>query len=122
MIRGAILTLGTVVALGCIGAARGEGLSLWDWPSLWPSVLSMAGAFPRLPENWSDLPLQLHLSETLGYNSNITGAATGPGADELINGRPIGAWESISNYGASLKNQLGGQQFFADASWACIDT
>src|SRR5208283_5463390 len=92
MIRGAILTLGTVVALGCIGAARGEGLSLWDWPSLLPSVPSMAHVFPRLPENWSDLPLQLHLSETMGYNSNITGTPTGAGVYsviELINGRPI---------------------------------
>jgi len=117
MIRSAVPTLGLIVALGGVSAALGDDLSLAEWPLLSPAVPAVTGVFPRLAENWSDLPLQLHVQETVGYNSNIANSPTGPGASADLYGRPIGALESISTYGVEFKNEVSGQQFFADAYW-----
>ena len=73
----------------------------------------MYGVFSRVPENWSDLPVQLKLQESAGYNSNVFSIRTN--ATALL-GRPIGSLVSISNLGASTKGYWEGQQFFADAS------
>ena len=69
-----------------------------------------------MPENWADLPVQFHVSQQVGYNSNINNTPTGPGATLSFYGRPIGAMESISTYGVSFKNEVGAHQFFGDAS------
>ena len=100
-----------------VSAARADELSLTDWLLLAPGLPATTGIFPRLPENWSDLPLQLHLTEQVGYNSNITNTPSSTGALSAGYGRPIGSLESISTYGASFKNEVGGQQFFADVTW-----
>ena len=80
-------------------------------------VRSMYGVFSRVPENWSDLPVQLHLSEKFGYNSNVRNTPTGGSGLTSAFGRPIGSLESISNFGASTKAYWQGQQFFADGSF-----
>ena len=100
-----------------VSAARADGFYLTDWPWLAPAVPATTGIFPRLPENWSDLPLQLHLTEQVGYNSNVLSTPTGTGASSALYGRPISSLESISTYGASFKNEIGAHQLFADASW-----
>ena len=117
MIWGAVLTLGGITMLVGFSAVRADELYLTDWPMLAPALPSTTGIFPRLPENWGDLPLQLHVMELVGYNSNIANTPTGSGASSLVYGRPIGALESISTYGAEFKNEVGGQQFFADGYW-----
>jgi hypothetical protein len=113
MNRGAVLTLGAIVTLAGLGASRADEVYL---PSLWSFLSATTEIFPRGPENWADLPLQLHLSEQAGYNSNIANTPTGPGVSSLI-GHPIGSWESISTYGASFKEEVGAHQLFADGSW-----
>ncbi len=116
MNRSAVLTLGAIVTLAGLGASRADELSLPDWPSLWSFLSATTDIFPRGPENWNDLPLQLHISEAASYNSNIANTPTGSGAGSAY-GRPIGTLESISTYGASFKEEIGGQQLFADGSW-----
>ena len=70
-----------------------------------------------MPENWNDLPVQLHLKESVGYNSNILNTpVTQSGATTGLFGQPIGSLVSISDYGASTKAYWEGQQFFADGS------
>jgi hypothetical protein len=117
MIRSAVLTLGAVMMLGGASAARADEMSLTNWPLLSPAAPTTTEVFPSVPQNWSDLPLQFHVSDTVGYNSNITNAPTGAGANPALFGRPIGAFESISTYGVSFKSQIGAQQLFGDASW-----
>jgi hypothetical protein len=114
MIRGAILTLGAIVTLAGLGVVRADVLFLSDRPLLGPALPETDGLFPKLPENWGDLPLHLHFTETVGYNSNITNTPTGAQANPLFVGRPIGALESISNYGVSFVQQISGQGLFAD--------
>lgn len=112
MNRGAVLTLGLLAALGGVVAARGDDLSSWNWPSL---PFSSSGMLPTLPQNWADLPLQFHINETVGYNNNVTNTPTGPSAAGFQ--PPIGAWEMISTYGVTYKQQISGQELFADANW-----
>jgi hypothetical protein len=117
MIRGGVLTLATLGALGVGFVARADEWSLAGWPDWWASLYpTTAEDYPRLPENWSDLPFQLHMSETMQYNSNITNTPTGPTASALY-GRPVGGMVSISNYGVSFKREWEGQGFFGDANW-----
>ena len=101
------------MTLAGLGASRADEVYL---PSLWSFLSATTEIFPRGPENWSDLPLQLHISQTVGYNSNIANTPTGPGATNLFGG-PIGTFESISTYGASFKEEIGAHQLFADGSW-----
>ena len=117
MNRSAVLTLGAIVTLAGLGASRADELSLPDWPSLWSFLSATTEIFPRGPENWGDLPLQFHISEQTGYNSNIANSPTGSGASSAGFARPIGTLETISTYGASFKEEIGGQQLFADGSW-----
>ena len=116
MIRGVVLTLGAIVTLAGLNGARADGLPLFGWPALSAADPATMGVFPSLPQNWADLPVQFHISEQVGYNSNINNVPTGPGISNDF-GRPIGAMESISTYGVSFKNQIGAQQFFGDANW-----
>lgn len=112
MNRGVVLTLGATVTLASLSGSRADDFPLLSWAAV-PAVTEI---FPRLPENWNDLPLQFHITQQAGYNSNITNTPTGPGAISTF-GHPVGAMESISTYEVSFKNEIGAQQFFGDASW-----
>src|SRR5271165_7019124 len=110
MVRGGALTLGAVLMLGVASGARAQDLSALGAAA----QPSLAGVLPNLPQNWSDLPLQLSVSEAAGYNSNITNT---PSHSVISIRGPVGAFESTSNYGASTKWNVQGQQFFADGSF-----
>ena len=115
MNRGGALTLGAVLMLGGASGARGDDLSsLADATSSAASLPSWGGVFPRLPENWSDLPMQFKLSESAGYNSNVLDLATNT---PLSGALARGDFQSISSYGASTNVYWGGQQLFADGSF-----
>lgn len=118
MVRAAF-TLAALTALGGVSVAQAQEASAGG--SLGPGVSGLlVGALPKLPENWADLPFQLHLSESVGYNDNILN--TPSNFSSVINGvpmvlRPVGGFESISDFGASTKFNWGAQQFFADGSF-----
>jgi hypothetical protein len=108
MNQSAVLTLGGVLLLGGATVAQADGSS--------PMTVAPAtyGILPDLPENWSDLPLRLNLSEATGYNSNILNSPSTTGGAVTALGRPIGSLVSISNVGGATKAYWEGQQFFAD--------
>ncbi len=110
MVRGGALTLGAVLMLGVASGARAQDLSAFG-AAAQPSLV---GVLPNRPQNWSDLPLLLSVSESAGYNSNILNT---PSHSLISTLAPVAAFESISNYGASTKWYIGGQQFFADGSF-----
>jgi hypothetical protein len=115
MFRSGALTLGAVLMLGGVSGVQGQDLSAFGAAA----APSFVGVLPNLPQNWSDLPMQFKASEAVGYDSNIlnTPTQTGAVASNLLIGRgPIAAFESISDYGASTKWYIGGDQFFADGS------
>ena len=102
--------------LGGASALHADDLSVSGAPL--PSTIAppMYGVFSRVPENWSDLPLQLNFKESFGYNSNILNTPqTRSGANAGF-GQPLGSPVSISNFGAATKYYWEGQQFFADGS------
>ena len=114
--RSAGLTLGGILLLGGASAVHADGLFASDSPSAMTLAPAMYGVFSQVPENWSDLPVQLKFQERVGYNSNIlntpltrTGGVTGFG-------QPLGSLVSISNFSASTKAYWEGQQFFVDGS------
>jgi len=117
MVRSAILTLGVALTIGGVSAVQADDLILPDVTSLTAWAPSFYGVFSSFPENWSDLPFQLKVSESAAYNSNILNTPVSSGATSFLFGRPIGAFESISSYAASTKAYWGGQQFFADGSF-----
>ena len=100
--------------LGGASAVHADDLDTSDAPSAMSVAPAMYGVFSRVPENWSDLPVQLKFSQTVGYNSNVLGVPSNGAA--LGFGSPIGTFESISTAGASTKAYWEGQQFFADGS------
>ena len=59
MFRGGALTLGAVLMLGGASGVEGQDLSAFDKAA----APSFVGVLPNLPQNWSDLPLQLKASE-----------------------------------------------------------
>ena len=71
MIRSAGLTLGGILLLGGASAVHADDLSASGAPPAIEVAPAMYGVFSRVPENWSDLPVQFNLSERAGYNSNI---------------------------------------------------
>lgn len=117
MRRSAVLTLGGALLLGGASAVHADDLSGSDPPTAWTIAPAMYGVFSRVPENWSDLPVQLQVSETMGYNSNIlnTPLTTG-GTTTNVYGAPIASLTSVSNFRASTKAYWEGQEFFADGS------
>jgi len=117
MVRSAILTLGVALTIGGVSAVQADDLILPDVTSLTAWAPSFYGVFSSFPENWSDLPFQLKVSESAEYNGNILNTPVSSGATSFLFGRPIGAFESISSYAASTKAYWGGQQFFADGSF-----
>jgi hypothetical protein len=114
MIRGAGLTLGGLLLLGGASAVHADDPSASEAPSAMSIAPAMYGVFSGVPENWSDLPVQLKFSQSVGYNSNVLGGPTNGAALGL--GSPIGSLYSISTIGASTKAYWEGQQFFADGS------
>ena len=95
--------------LGAVSGVQAQDLSAFG-AAVAPSFV---GVLPNLPQNWSDLPLQFKISQAVGYDSNILNTPTQVGVVGL---HPIAAFESISDYGASTKWYIGGDQFFADGS------
>jgi len=111
------LTLGAVLMLGGVTGGRGQELS-GAVASSGPSFPSFDGAvLPTLPENWSDSPVKLTASETVGYNSNIFAI---PLSFALPAGLARGDFDSTSLFGFSTKPTWYGQQFFFDASFGEI--
>ena len=96
--------------LGGASAVHADDLYTSDATSAVSIAPATYGVFSGVPENWSDLPVQLKFSESVGYNSNILDTPI-PGF-----GSPIGTLYSISTVGASTKAYWEGQQFFADGS------
>jgi hypothetical protein len=115
MIRSAGLTILGVMSLGGASAALADGLDASGAPPALSIAPATYGVFSGVPENWSDLPVQLRFQEAVGYNSNILGAASNSAAS-LGLGKPIGSLVSISNFTASTKAYWEGQQFFGDVS------
>ncbi len=97
--------------LGGASAVHADDLYASDAPSAISIAPAMYGVFSRLPENWSDLPVQLKFSESVGYNSNVLNTPLNTNL-----GAPLGSLYSLTNYGLSTKADWEGQQFFADAS------
>ena len=116
MRRSAVLTLGGALLLGGASAVHADDLSGSDAPSAWTIAPAMYGVFSRVPENWSDLPVQLTFSDRAGYNSNILNTPLNSSGSTVGFGRPLGSLESISNFGGSTKAYWEGQQFFLDGS------
>src|SRR5271165_26737 len=112
-------TLAALIVLGGMSVAEAQDASAGG--SLGGGLNGLlVGALPKLPENWADLPFQIHLSEEAGYNSNVL--STPNNSSTVINNvpvvlKPIGAFESISDFGAATKFNLGNQQVFADGSF-----
>ena len=118
MVRAASI-LAALITLGGVSVAQAQEASAGG--SLGAGLNGiLVGALPKLPENWADLPFQVHLSESVGYNSNFLN--TPSAFTTIINNvpmavKPLAAWESISDFGASTKFNWGSQQFFVDASF-----
>jgi hypothetical protein len=108
MIRGGALALGAILTLGALGRAEAQ-----DMPALGAaSVPSLVGALPDLPQNWADLPLQFRLSEEVEYSSNVLNTPTN---SPIFH--PLASFISISDYGASTKWNVAGDQLFADVDY-----
>ncbi len=117
MNRSAVLTLGGALLLGGASGVDADDLDASNAASSLSLAPPLYGVFSRVPENWSDLPVQLQVSQTVGYNSNIlnTPLTTG-GTTTNIYGTPIASLTSVSNFRASTKAYWEGQEFFADGS------
>lgn len=125
MIRGAALTLAAVATLAGIGAAAADDLSLLNWASIEPLLPANSGIFPNPPENWNDLPVQLHISETVGYNSNVGNVPTSfspttsfGSTNSFFNNsfKPIGSLVSMSSFGISFLSTQDENQFSGNFS------
>jgi hypothetical protein len=118
MVRSGTLTLGANLTLGGVSVAQAQDAAAPTSDS--PSLLN--ASLPSLPQNWSDLPLQLKVSETVGYNSNVLNTPSNfnsslVGLSNSPFQGPVGTFETISDYGASTKAYWGSQQFFADGTY-----
>jgi hypothetical protein len=109
------LTLSAVLMLGGVTGGRGDDLSgsVGADSSLSPGGFSL----PALPENWSDLPVRLTASESVGYNSNIFGVPIGT---VLPNDEPQGDFTTTTSVGLSTRANWFGQQFFFDGTFGVI--
>jgi hypothetical protein len=118
MNRSAVLTLGGALLLGGASGVDADDLDASNAASSLSLAPPLYGVFSRVPENWSDLPVQLQVSQTVGYNSNIlnTPLTTG-GTTTNIYGAPVASLTSVSNFSGSTKAYWEGQQFFVDGSF-----
>jgi hypothetical protein len=114
MRRSGALTLGVVLTLGAITGGRAQDLS--------GSVTSASGssfggfALPSMPENWADLPVNLTASQTVTYNSNLNGFPIGVAPVGAV----LGDFTATSNFGASTKANVSGQQLYFDGTFGVI--
>jgi hypothetical protein len=108
------LTLGVVLTLGAVTGGRAQDLS--------GSVTSASGssfdgfALPSVPENWADLPVKLTASQTVSYNSNVTGFPVGVATP----GQVLGDFTSTTNLGVSTRATVSGQQLYFDGTFGVI--
>jgi hypothetical protein len=108
------LTLGVVLTLGAVTGGRAQDLS--------GSVTSASGssfdgfALPSVPQNWADLPVKLTASQTVSYNSNVTGFPVGVAAP----GQVLGDFTSTTNLGVSTRATVSGQQLYFDGTFGVI--
>jgi hypothetical protein len=119
MIRGAALTLAAVATLAGIGAAAADDLSLLNWASIEPLLPATTGMFPNPPDGWNDLPVQFHIAESVGYNSNVGNAPTSFSSTNTIfnnSFKPIGSLVSLSSFGISFTSNQDANQFFGSVS------
>src|SRR5271165_2938908 len=98
MRRSGALTLGAVLMLGGVTGGRGDELSGVVGPA--SAGTNFPFALPTLPENWADLPVRLTASQSVAYNSNIFGVATG---FALPPGSSHGDFISTTQVGLSTK-------------------
>ncbi len=116
MIRGAALTLAAIATLAGLGAAAADDLSLLNWASIEPLLPESTGIFANPPENWNDLPVQFHIAESVGYNSNVGNAPTSLGSTYYNNYKPIGSLVSMSSFGISFTSNQDANQFAGSIS------
>jgi Putative beta-barrel porin 2 len=115
MRRSGALTLGVVLTLGAVTGGRAQDLS--------GSVTSASGssfggfALPSVPDNWADLPVKLTASQTVSYNSNLSGF---PVASAVPPGQILGDFNSTTNFGFSTRANLSSQQLYFDGSFGVI--
>jgi hypothetical protein len=108
------LTLGVVLTLGAVTGGRGQDLS--------GSVTSADGstlggfALPSVPENWADLPVKLTASQTVSYNSNLSGFPVGVATP----GQVLGDFSSTTNFGLSTRANVSSQQLYFDGTFGVI--
>jgi hypothetical protein len=108
------LTLGVVLTLGAVTGVRAQDLS----GSVTSSSGSSFGGFvlPSVPDNWSDLPVKLTASQTVSYNSNLSGFPVGVATP----GQVLGDFNSTTNFGLSTKANVSGQQLYFDGTFGVI--
>jgi hypothetical protein len=115
MRRSGALTLGVVLTLGAVTGGRAQDLS-------GSSVTSASGssfdgfALPSIPENWADLPLKLTASQTVSYNSNISGFPISAAPRGAI----LGDFTETTNFGFSTKANVSAQQLYFDGTFGVI--
>ncbi len=108
------MTLGVVLTLGAVTGGRAQDLS--------GSVTSASGssfggfALPSVPGNWADLPVKLTASQTVSYNSNLSGFPVGV----ALPGQVLGDFTATSNFGVSTTANVSSQQLFLDATFGVI--
>src|ERR1700722_8066199 len=114
MRRSGALTLGVVLTLGAVTGGRGQDLS----GSVTSGDGSTLGGFalPSVPENWADLPVKLTASQTVSYNSNLSGFPVGVATP----GQVLGDFNSTTNFGLSTKANVSGQQLYFDGTFGVI--
>jgi Putative beta-barrel porin 2 len=114
MRRSGALTLGVVLTLGAVTGGRGQDLS----GSVTAANGSSFGGFalPSVPENWADLPVKLTASQTVSYDSNLSGFPVGVARP----GQVLGDFNSTTNFGLSTRANVSGQQLYFDGTFGVI--
>jgi outer membrane protein W len=114
MVRSGAVALGAFLVLGGVTAAGAADIS-----DLGSYISSLGGeVYPHMPENWSDLPFTVHVSQNLGYNSNILNTVGQTGGFSVGGiGKPVGSFVTTSSFGGSTRYYWGAQQFFLSGSY-----
>src|SRR3984957_18214846 len=114
MRRSGALTLGVVLTLGAVTGGRAQDLS----GSVTAANGSSFGGFalPSVPENWADLPVKLTASQTVSYNSNLSGFPVGVATP----GQVLGDFNSTTNFGVSTTANVSSQQLYFNGTFGVI--
>jgi hypothetical protein len=95
MVRSGALTLGAIVMLGgATGARAGDVTRLFDATRSAAAFPSWGQFFQHIPENWSDLPVRVSLSEAVGRNSSLRAVPV-----DAVVSRAAGPIGALSLYG-----------------------